>query len=182
MSRMVLGAGLALLCLTGCAATQQAADTTVAAAKAQVNPTLSTQDATFMTEATRDGLAEVAMARLAERNGQSAAVKRFARQMIEDHGRTNQEMLVLARQKQITPPETMGAAHQQTYDRLARLRGAAFDRAYMQAMVEDHRDDVQEFQTQMRDGTDPDVKAFAARHLPTLQEHTREAERLAARR
>ncbi|MBK1658880.1 DUF4142 domain-containing protein [Paracraurococcus ruber] len=180
MRRIALGAALALG-LAGCAATQQAADTTVAAAKAQVNPTLSTQDATFMTEATRDGLAEVAMARLAEKYGRSPAVKRFARHMIEDHGRANQEMLALARRKDITPPETMGVAHQQTHDRLANLRGAAFDRAYVRTMLEDHQDDVREFQAQVRDGTDPEVKAFAERYLPVLQEHAQQAQRLARR-
>ncbi|MFC7555927.1 hypothetical protein ACFQU7_32370 [Pseudoroseomonas wenyumeiae] len=52
--------------LTGCAETQRAADTTVAAAKAQVNPTLSTTDATFMTMAARGGMAEVQLGQLAQ--------------------------------------------------------------------------------------------------------------------
>lgn len=175
------GAGLALLCLAGCAQTQKAADTTVAAARAQVNPTLSTSDATFMTNAARGGVAEVEMGRLAERNGRSAAVKRFGRQMVTDHGSANQELQALARRKDITPPDSMGAEHQQVYDRLAGLRGSAFDRAYGQAMVQDHEEDLRAYQTQAREGTDPDVKAFAARTVPVLQEHQRMAQRLARR-
>ena len=181
MHKASWAAALALALLTGCAETQKAADTTVAAAKAQVNPTLSTSDASFMTTATRGGLAEVQLGELAQRNGGSAAVKRFGRQMVADHGRSNQEMAALAQRKEITPPTTMGAEYQATYDDLAKLRGRAFDRAYARAMVADHQEDLRLYRTEAQDGTDPDVKAFAARHVPALEEHLRMAQRLPQR-
>jgi putative membrane protein len=90
-------------------------------------------------------------------------------------------MMALAQQKQITPPGTMGAEHQRTYDDLARLRGGAFDRTYAQAMVQDHQEDLRDYQAEAQNGTDPDVKAFAARHVPLLQEHLRMAQRLPQR-
>jgi hypothetical protein len=46
-----------------------------------------------MTSAARGGLAEVQSGQLAQRNGSSAAVKRFGQRMVEDHGRSNQEMM-----------------------------------------------------------------------------------------
>ncbi len=109
MNRVFWGAAFALLALAGCAQTQRAADTTLAAAKAQVNPTLSTSDAAFMTTAARGGMAEVEMGQLAQRNGRSEAVKRFGQTMVSHHGRANQEMMALAQQKQITPPSTTWA-------------------------------------------------------------------------
>ena len=181
MKRVSWGAAFALLALAGCAQTQRAADTTVAAAKAQVNPTLSTSDAAFMTTAARGGMAEVEMGRLAQQNGRSPAVKRFGQTMVSHHGRSNQEMMALAQQKQITPPGTMGAEQRGIYDDLAKLRGAAFDRAYAQAMVRDHQEDLRQYREEAADGTDPDVKAFAARQVPLLQEHLRMAQRLPQR-
>ncbi|WP_052213822.1 DUF4142 domain-containing protein [Belnapia sp. F-4-1] len=178
MRQWLWSAALMPALLMGCAQTQQAADTTVAAAKAQVNPTLSTTDAGFMTTATRGGIAEVQMGRLAQQRGHSPAVRRLGERMVTDHTQINQEMLALAQQKQITPPDSMGAHHQAMYDRLAGMRGRAFDRAFAQAMVADHQEDVTAFQTEARDGTDPDVKAFAQRHLPLLQEHLQAAQRL----
>ena len=174
----IWGTAVALLCLAGCAETQRGTDTVVAAAKAQVNPTLSTTDATFMTNAARGGLAEVQLGQLAEKNGRSATVKRFGQRMVEDHGQANQAMVGLARQKQITPPDSIGAEQQQIYDNLAKLRGSAFDRAYAQAMVRDHQEDLRAYQEEAQGGTDPDVKAFAARNVPTLQRHLRMAQRL----
>jgi putative membrane protein len=181
MARIVWRVAVAPLLLLGCAETQKAADTTVAAAEAQVNPTLSTSDAEFLTTAARGGMAEVQLGRLAEQNGRSAAVKRFGQRMVADHSRANQELMALAQRKRMTPPEGLGAAHQQTYDRLARLRGSAFDRAYKQAMVQDHQEDLRAFQTEAQNGTDPEVKAFAARTVPVLQEHLRLAEQLPQR-
>jgi putative membrane protein len=181
MDRILWGAALAPLLLLGCAETQRAADTTVAAARAQVNPTLSTSDAAFLTTAARGGMAEVELGQLAQRNGGSAAVRRFGQRMVEDHGRANQEMAALAQRKQTAPPTGIGAEHQQTYDQLARLRGAAFDRAYAQAMVQDHQEDLREFQAEAQNGTDPDVRALAARGVPMLEEHLRMAQRLPRR-
>jgi putative membrane protein len=175
------GIAVVLLALAGCAETQRGTDTVAAAAAAQLNPTLSTSDATFMTVAARGGMAEVQMAELAERNGRSPAVKRFARTMIEDHGKANEAMAALARRKQITPPQGIGADQQRTYDRLATLHGRDFDRAYAEAMVTDHQEDLQLFQTEAEDGTDPDVKAMAARQVPMLREHLRMAKALPRR-
>jgi len=181
MRRIFWAAAVTPLLLIGCAQTQQAADTTVAAAKAQVNPTLSTSDATFMTMGARGGIAEVQMAQLALEKSRTPAVRRFAEMMIAHHGQSNQAMMALAQQKQISPPTTMGAEHQATYDQLAGLRGRAFDRAYAQAMVADHQEDLEAYQTEARDGTDPDVKAFAARNVPLLQDHLRMAQRMSQR-
>ena len=181
MNRVFWGAAFALLSLAGCAQTQRAADTALAAAKAQVNPTLSTSDAAFMIRAARGGMAKVQMCQLAQRNGRSEAVKRFGQHMVSHHGRSNQDMIALAQQKQITPPGSIGAEHQRIYDDLAKLRGSAFDRAYAEAMVRDHQEDLRLYQEEAANGTDPDVKAFAARHVPLLQEHLRMAQRLPQR-
>lgn len=181
MRKMVWAAALTPLLLIGCAETQQATDATVAAAKAQVNPTLSTSDATFLTEGARGGLAEVQMARLALQKSRTPALRRFADMMIADHGRANQDMTALAQRKEISPPTSVGAQHQATYDQLAALRGRAFDVAYGKAMVADHKEDLDQYRTEARDGTDPDVKAFAARNVPILERHLQAAERLPQR-
>ena len=89
--------------------------------------------------------------------------------------------MALARQKEITPPDAVGADQQQVYDNLSKLRGRAFDRAFAQAMVQNHQQDLQAYQEEAQNGTDPEVKAFAARHVPILQEHLRMAQQLPQR-
>jgi putative membrane protein len=47
-------------------------------------------------------------------------------------------------------------------------------------MVEDHQEDIKEFQTEANSGQDPDAKAYAAATLPTLKTHLRRIQAIAA--
>jgi len=73
-------------------------------------------------------------------------------------------------------PTTLDAMHQATRDKLARLSGAEFDRAYMDAMVMGHQTVATKLMTEANSGADPQLKAFAAKTLPTVQSHLKMAE------
>ena len=138
-------------------------------------------DEDFVANAAKGGKMEVDLGRLALRNGRSLAVKRFGQRMVSDHTRAGNELKRLAMRKKITLPTAMDAEAQEEMDRLSKLHGAKFDRAYMDLMVADHEKDVGEFQTEAGSGADKDIKAFAARTLPTLQTHLRLARATAAK-
>jgi len=73
-------------------------------------------------------------------------------------------------------PADIDAKEKALHDRLSKLSGEAFDRAYMQAMVNGHRKVANQVRTESRSGKDSDVKAWAAQALPTVEEHLRQAE------
>lgn len=133
-------------------------------------------DQSFVTKAAIGGMAEVKLGQLATQKASNADVKKFGQQMVDDHGKANDELKQLASQKGITLPTDVDAKQQATYDRLSKLSGAEFDKAYMHDMVTDHHEDVSEFQKESRSGSDPDVKAWATKTLPTLQHHLQMAE------
>jgi len=133
-------------------------------------------DHQFVMEAARGGMAEVDLGKLASEKAQSPQVKQFGERMAQDHGKANDELKSLAQQKNITLPTELDSKHQSTHDKLAKLSGAQFDRAYMQEMLQDHRKDVNEFRKESQSGKDPEVKAWAAKTLPTLEEHMRLAQ------
>ena len=64
------------------------------------------------------------------------------------------------------------------HDKLAKLSGAEFDKAYVAAMLDDHQKDVREFSRVASGNGDADVKAFASKTLPTLKEHLQQAQDL----
>jgi putative membrane protein len=130
---------------------------------------------TFVAEAAQGGLAEVELGELAQQKASSAAVKSFAGQMVADHGKANAELAQLAKQEDVEMPKQLDAKHQALRDRLAKLSGAEFDRAYMKEMVHDHEKDVAEFSQAAKSATDPQVKEFASKTLPTLEGHLRMA-------
>jgi putative membrane protein len=127
----------------------------------------------FVREAADGGLAEVALGKMAVAQAESPEVKQFGQRMVDDHSKANQELTSLASQKGIAAPTEPSAKHKATIDRLSKLSGAAFDRAYMQAMVTDHDHDVAAFKSFSERGDDPELKQFAEKTLPTLQEHDR---------
>ncbi len=124
----------------------------------------------FMQEAAHGGVAEVEMGKLAAANEQNAEVKSFGQMMAADHSKANAELKSLAAKKNVTLPTDPGP-HQSTMEDLKGLKGAEFDRAYVDAMVEAHETDVAAFQRQADNSADPDIKAFAAKTLPVLKTH-----------
>jgi len=138
-------------------------------------------DRAFVMEAGPGGLTEVELGRLAAQKGQSADVKRFGQRMVSDHSKANTELKKLAASKGITLPAEMNAEQMAEHAKLAKLSGAEFDREYMTLMVEDHDKDVAAFLDESKDGSDPDIKSFAAKTLPTLQEHQRMAKEIKAK-
>ncbi len=133
-------------------------------------------DRTFVEKAAAGGLAEVELGKLAEQKGTNDQVKSFGRRMVEDHSKANDELKTLAQSKNITLPADLDTHDQALKDRLSKLSGPAFDHAYMQAMVSDHRKDLNEFRRESTAGKDADVKTFASKTLPTLEDHLKMAQ------
>jgi putative membrane protein len=125
----------------------------------------------FITEAAQGGRAEVELGQLVSERATNPEVRQFGERMVQDHGKANSELMQLAQQKSITIPTELDAKHKATRNRLAGLSGEAFDRAYVQEMLIDHRKDVREFRAKATSAADPDVRAWASKTLPTLEEH-----------
>ena len=103
----------------------------------------------------------------------------FAQRIVDDHSKANDQLATIAREKNIDVPPTVKGKQASELKRLSNLSGSAFDREYMNLMLEDRKKDVAEFRKQAKDARDPDVKAFASQTLPTLEEHLTLAQRLA---
>jgi putative membrane protein len=140
------------------------------------SPRVPHADATFVRSAAEGGMAEVEMGRLAVQHGSNDAVKQFGQRMIDDHSKANDELKDIASRKGLTVPGAPTAKQKATISHLEKLNGAEFDRAYMQDMVRDHQEDVAEFKKEADNGADPDVKSFAGKTLPTLQQHLQMAQ------
>jgi putative membrane protein len=131
------------------------------------------RDEHFVKEAATGGMAEVELGRLAEQKAGSERVKSFGRKMVADHSAANDQLKALAARKQIGVDDGLNREQKATLSRLEGLSGAAFDRAYVADMVRDHEKDVEAFRRESTSGQDPDVRAFAGKTLPTLEEHLR---------
>jgi len=121
-------------------------------------------------------LAEVELGKLAQQKASSDQVKQFGSRMVEDHSKANDELKQLAQSKGVDVPAAPDKSQQKELDKLNKLTGSKFDHEYMAHMLSDHRKDVSEFQKVSKSSKDSDVKAFADKTLPTLQEHLKLAQ------
>ncbi len=131
----------------------------------------SAQDKQFVKEAASGGMAEVRLGEYASANASSDAVKKFGEHMVDDHKKANDKLKEIASRKGIEFPRELSDEDQKVLDRLEKLKGAEFDKAYVAQMVEDHKKDVAAFEKEAGEGTQTAVKGFAEETLPTLKHH-----------
>jgi putative membrane protein len=139
-------------------------------------------DTHFASNAAQGGMAEVKLGELAQEKAGSEAVKSFGKRMVNDHSQAGEKLKATAHSENINLPTELKPADQAAYDRLSKLSGTEFDRAYMRLMVKDHEEDVAEFKREATSGSNQALKEFATQILPTLQDHLKEARDVAANR
>ncbi len=139
---------------------------------------MTTADHKFAMMAAMGGMMEVELGKLAAEKGASDEVRQFGQKMVDDHTKANGELMQVASSRGMTLPTAPDPKHQAEMRKFSALTGEQFDREYVKMMVKDHKKTVAEFQKEASRGADADLKAFAARTLPTLQEHLQMIQRI----
>jgi putative membrane protein len=158
---------------------------------------LSSSDERFVKEACQGGHMEVNMGKLGVQKAQSTEVKQFAQRLIDDHTKAGTELKQIAASKGLTLPEKdhvtstandgdrtrvrdedADKGHDKELKKLEGLSGAEFDRAFATMAVKDHEKDIKLFEKAAQKADDSELKAFAAKTLPTLREHLQQAKSL----
>ncbi|MBV8742076.1 MAG: DUF4142 domain-containing protein [Sinobacteraceae bacterium] len=134
------------------------------------NSSLSSQE--FVKRATEANLAEIKVSQLASSQAQSAEVKRFAQQMIDDHTKANSELAKVAQNKNLKVPDDTDMTHKASMKMLEHKSGESFDSAYMKQMDKDHQKTIELFQSAASSPkVDRELQALASKLLPKLQQH-----------
>jgi putative membrane protein len=131
---------------------------------------LSPVDANFVTNAAEGGLAEVQAGQLATQRGDST-VKAVGQKMVADHTKANTDLEALAKTEGFVVPTAPDQTHVATLVQLRTAKGTSFDNQYLDGQVTDHEKIIAIFQQEADQGSDPSLKAFAAKTLPILQGH-----------
>jgi putative membrane protein len=138
-------------------------------------------DREFVEGMIADGTAEVQLGRLVQEKSKNKEVREFAAMMVEDHTKAGAELREIAETAaiQTTPADAdKSDEHNQLTERLSKLSGAEFDRAYIEAMVDDHQKAVDAAEDKSEGATNDHVKQWAAKALPTLRKHLEQAKQL----
>jgi putative membrane protein len=140
---------------------------------------LARKDKQFIEKAAESGYLEIEASRLAETRASHADVKSFAQMMVTDHTAVDTELKSLASSKSVTVPTQPTRSVKSKLDGLGKRTGADFDKAYADNIgVDAHKDAVKLFENTAKDAKDPDIKAFAAKTLPSLKAHLEKGQAL----
>ena len=132
----------------------------------------------FLKSAAQGDNSEVTLGRLAQQRARSSAVRDYGRTLTRDHGSHLGQVQAAARREHVVLPGGMKPDARQAYNRLQRLRGAAFDREFVQHMIMDHRKDIADYEAQARTG-DRITADLARQTRPVLRKHLDIAQNLA---
>ena len=133
-------------------------------------------DTAFLTDAMKGDNSEVALGNLAQQGGASPGVKALGKMLVTDHGAHKQQLAALAQQLGVPVTGDLKDEAKAEQTKLNALSGAAFDKEFVRATVEDHQKDIAAYEAQAK-GTGP-VADMAKQTLPTLKKHLAAAEAL----
>ncbi|MCW5936496.1 MAG: DUF4142 domain-containing protein [Fimbriimonadaceae bacterium] len=139
----------------------------------QTRQTLPPADRKAVMEAAQGNMAEVRLGKLAQQKGSSAFVRDFGRMMVRDHGAAYAELQRIEREYSLSFPRDISAKHKAVYNRLSKLSGTAFDRAYRAEMRKDHERDVKVYTKNSRVLKNDDVRGYFVKNLPAIEMHLR---------
>jgi putative membrane protein len=159
----------ALLCATGSASMAQGTATSAESSASAKE---------FIEKAGTSGLAEVEMGELGARKAKNSQVEAFAKRMVADHTKANQELITTSKGKGGQVPSSRTDTHKAAVERFQQQdAGKNFDRDYMQHMVQDHEAAVELFETAADDEKlDIELRSYAKKTLPILRDHLKQAQ------
>jgi len=132
---------------------------------------INAQDRKFMNFACHSNAFEIMSSELALQRAQSEWARNFARDMIREHTMAQNELKMLAREKGVQLDQTLPKKMQAELDRLSRLSGAEFDRAYRDIQLKAHQETALMMERQIKNGRDSMIRNYAVKSLPAVKKH-----------
>jgi putative membrane protein len=122
--------------------------------------------------------------KLAEKKGSTADVKAFGKQMVTDHTGVNKQAVALAKKLGVKPEDndtsrSLASGGKENLAALGKLKGAAFDKAYVDHEVAYHEQVLQAIdQTLVPNAQNAELKALIVKVRPAFEAHLQHAKML----
>ena len=134
--------------------------------------------AAFLQKAAQANAAEIKTSQAAQTRAVDPAVKAFADRMVDEHTANGHALDALAKKRNVAVGDDPDADRQIRIGTLQKLKGSAFDHAYMKTMAEDHAATIGLFEDASRTIDDAEIRQFIEATLPVLREHAQGAKAL----
>jgi putative membrane protein len=159
-----------------------AALTAVTAQPSRAAENVASRDAHFIKKAAEGNNAEIQMGQMVSQRTQDPAVRAYADMIVRDHTMANQQLQQIAQAKGVEFPDATKKSDSHEMTKLEKKSGPELDRAAVDHWVKDHKKDIKEYESQIKNGHDADVRQYASSTLPKLQDHLSRAEALSSKK
>lgn len=139
------------------------------------------QDKQFLMQASLGDYTEMTFSQLALQKSSDPHVKAYAQKMIHDHQKLEADMKPFADKLGVSPATALDSDHQQKYDALNQMTGAAFDKQYMTDMDVDHHKTLDAFKSEESSTQDAQLKPVVMKGEKVVAQHTDMADKLQSR-
>lgn len=132
------------------------------------------------------GVIDITAAKQALKKSENKDVKAFAADMVRDHEAVNEKALALVKKLKVTPEDnatsrTLSKNAAAELEKLSKLKGAAFDKAYVDNEVAFHKAVDNALETQLiPSASNAELKSLLETGLKIFQGHEQHAEHVAA--
>ncbi len=128
-------------------------------------------DTLFLDKAAEINLEEIQLGKLAQQKSKMTDVKNLGEMMQEDHSKLMESLTVLAEQKSIQLPTTLGNAAQTAYKTLESTSGIGFDKKYCDMMANGHKGAIAIFEKDSAETKDAAIRQWVIATIPVLRKH-----------
>jgi putative membrane protein len=128
---------------------------------------------------------EIAAGKLAQQKGQSADIKKYGQQLVEDHTKSDAEVKAAAQKAGISPSDSALTKHDREMmrtdknkmEQIKKMSGAEFDKTFAQVLAKDHDHMISMLRDHKEDLKSPELKQLVDSTIPVLEQHKDMAEK-----
>jgi len=129
----------------------------------------SEKDAQFLVDVVGSNMAEIEMAKLAQKQSGDDAVKKVAASLEKSHQALLAELQELANKKAVSIPTDLTDDAKKDLTKMAEEK--KFNNAWCKEMTYKHEKSIAKLEAQEKETTDDDIKNWIAKTLPTIRKH-----------
>ena len=155
--------------------TEESKDIAVNQNETRFTDTCQANDAQFLVDAALINYHEIALGQMANTKTKTPEILMMANTLIDEHTKSMVDLKLLADKKNVTLPASAENDSKEANNKLLKLKGIAFDKAYSTIMVDEHKNAITKYENAIADAIDNDIRDWASLMLPTLKMHLADA-------
>lgn len=134
--------------------------------------------AKFLVKAFESGMFEIELSQMAATHAASAEVKQLASHLVVAHKDMNAQMAKIAFDAAYKLPGGIDSDHAKDLNKLDKLKGADFDKQFMDMIVSGHEKSVDNYKKAGKELSMGETKNYVVKILPVIEEHLAMARKL----